>query len=68
MSAKHFLGGAALGAGLVYVLDSEPPKAAARYGARLGDIEGLEAANLSRGRTPADLGRFARAAASGGAP
>jgi uncharacterized membrane protein len=62
MSAKHFLGGAALGAGLVYVLNSGAPKAAARYGARLGDIEGLEAANLSRGRTPPDAGRLARAA------
>jgi uncharacterized membrane protein len=62
MSAKHFLGGAALGAGLVYVLDSRSPGAATRYGARLGDIEGLEAANLGRGRTPADVGGLARAA------
>jgi len=62
MSAKHFLGGAALGAGLVYVLDSGGPKAATRYGTRLGDIEGLEAANLSRSRTPMDVGGLARAA------
>ena len=61
MSAKHFLGGAALGAGLVYVLDSRGSKPAARYGARLGDIEGLEAANLSRSRTPPDVGGLARA-------
>jgi uncharacterized membrane protein len=62
MSAKHFLGGAAVGAGLVYILDSEGPPAAARYGTRLGDIEGLEAANLSRSRTRADVGGLARAA------
>ena len=62
MSAKHFLGGAALGAGLVYVLDSGGSKPATRYGARLGDIEGLEAANLGRSRTPADVGGLARAA------
>jgi uncharacterized membrane protein len=62
MSAKHFLGGAALGAGLVYFLDSEGSKAATRYGARLGDIEGLEAANVGRGRTPADVGGLARLA------
>jgi uncharacterized membrane protein len=62
MSAKHFLGGAAVGAGLVYVLDREGPTAAARYGTRLGDLEGLEAANLGRSRTPADVGGLARAA------
>jgi uncharacterized membrane protein len=61
MGAKHFLGGAALGAGLVYVLESGGSKAATRYGARLGDIEGLEAANLSGSRTPADVGGLARA-------
>lgn len=64
MSAKHFLGGAALGAGLVYVLDSGGSKAATRYGARLGDIEGLEAANLARSRAPADVGGLARAVGS----
>jgi uncharacterized membrane protein len=62
MSAKHFLGGAVLGAGLVYVLDSGGSKPAARYGARLGDIDGLEAANLGRSRAPADVGGLARAA------
>ena len=62
MSAKHFLGGAALGAGLIYVLDSRASKPATRYGARLGDIDGLEAANLSRTRAPADMGGLARAA------
>ena len=62
MSAKHFLGGAAVGAGLVYVLDSAGSKVTTRYGARLGDLEGLEAANLGRNRTPADLGGLARAA------
>jgi uncharacterized membrane protein len=62
MSAKHFLGGAALGAGLVYVLDSGGPKATARYGARLGDIEGLGAANLGRSRAAANTSGLARAA------
>jgi uncharacterized membrane protein len=62
MSAKHFLGGAAVGAGLVYVLDSRGSTATTRYGARLGDLEGLEAANLGRSRTPADVGALARAA------
>jgi uncharacterized membrane protein len=62
MSAKHFLGGAAVGAGLVYILDSGGSRAGARYGTRLGDIEGLEAANLSGSRTPTDVGGLARAA------
>ena len=62
MSAKHFLGGAAVGAGLVYVLDSGGRNATTRYGARVGDLEGLEAANLRRSRTPADVGALARAA------
>jgi uncharacterized membrane protein len=60
MSAKHFLGGAVVGAGLVYVLDSGGSKATTRYGARAGDLQGLEAANLGRSRTPADVGGLAR--------
>jgi uncharacterized membrane protein len=62
MSAKHFLGGAVVGAGLVYVLDSGGSKATTRYGARAGDLQGLEAANLGRSRTPADVGGLARIA------
>lgn len=76
MSARHFLGGAALGAGLVYFLDPEQggtrcarvrdriggAPGATRYGARLGDIEGLEAANLARTVWRADAGTLARAA------
>ena len=65
MSAKHFLGGAALGAGLVYFLDSGGPKAASgRFGARRDRT--APASAISRdwrppiwadGRTPADVGR-----------
>jgi uncharacterized membrane protein len=76
MSAKHFLGGAALGAGLVYFLDPEQgagrrarvrdrlggAPGATRYGARLGDLEGLEAANVARTVARADARTLARAA------
>jgi uncharacterized membrane protein len=62
MSAKHFLGGAVVGAGLVYVLESEGSKPTTRYGARAGDLQGLEAANLGRSRAPADMGGLARIA------
>lgn len=63
MGAKDFLGGVAVGAGLVYFLDPEHgARRRARmserfgsqavvpgsYGSRLGDIEGLDAANLRR--------------------
>jgi uncharacterized membrane protein len=61
MGAKDFLGGALAGAGLVYFLDPDKgaerrsrvrdrlgsrSTVSSRYGARLGDIDGLEAANL----------------------
>jgi uncharacterized membrane protein len=64
MGAKDFLGGALVGAGLVYFLDPAQggerrahlrarlgggPAAPMRYGSRLGDIDGLQAANLPRG-------------------
>lgn len=62
MSAKHFLGGAVVGAGLVYVLQPGGAKATTRYGARAGDLQGLEAANLGRSRTPATVGGLARIA------
>src|SRR5690349_21098690 len=75
MSTRHFLGGVAVGAGLVYFLDPDhgnqrrararaalaPPPG--RYGSRLGDIHGLEAANLGRG-APIDFSRVARVAGS----
>jgi uncharacterized membrane protein len=63
MGAKQFVGGAMVGAGLVYLFD--PDRGASRrarlgsrlglverpghYGMRLGDIDGLEAANLGPG-------------------
>ncbi|MEP6686756.1 MAG: SRPBCC family protein [Gemmatimonadales bacterium] len=75
MSARHFLSGAAVGAGLVYFFDPDQGTArrararlrgatpAVRYGARLGDLEGLEAANLAGGGARSNLGRLARIAA-----
>jgi len=63
MGAKQFVGGAVVGAGLVYLFDHERgasrrarlgsrlglTEAPGRYGMRLGDIDGLEAANLGPG-------------------
>jgi uncharacterized membrane protein len=77
MGARDFLGGALVGAGLVYFLDAErgPERRArirdrlgrssvpARYGSRLGDIDGLGAANLARGGLAgAGMERLARIA------
>jgi uncharacterized membrane protein len=57
MSSRGFVGGLALGAGLVYFLDLEDesrprrlPASLTRFGSRLGDIAGLEAATLHRGQ------------------
>ena len=72
MSARDFLGGAVLGAGLMYFLDPERGEQrrgrvreglAVRpggYGSRLGDIDGLEAANLRRAGASLDLDRLVR--------
>jgi uncharacterized membrane protein len=91
MGAKDFLSGAALGAALVYFLDSErgevrrarareglgelggrareesgEPVTVRRYGSRLGDIGGLEAANLPRrGQPPRSLAELLLALAGG---
>ena len=77
MGAKDFLGGVAVGAGLLYFLDPErgqdrrarvrqrfgvEPPIAWRYGSRLGDIGGLEAANLGRGLGETEAERLARLA------
>ncbi len=75
MGARVFFGGVAVGAGVVYLLDSDRGGArrerlrgaighagTARYGSRVGDIEGLEAANLDPGDRSLDLERLVRLA------
>lgn len=77
MGAKQFWGGVAAGAGLVYFLDPErgaarrgrlrerfgarpaPPR---RYGSRLGDIDGLEAASVGPDGDAGELPHLARLA------
>jgi len=74
MGAKQFVGGAIIGAGMVYYLDPDrgPERrsqftsslglvgGSGHYGMRLGDIGGLEGANLAR--RPSDTHRVARLA------
>jgi len=77
MGAKEFVGGAAVGAALVYFLDAEHglerrarlqtslgfgAPASPRYGSRLGDIEGLAAASLPPRRSVIDADRLIRVA------
>ncbi len=75
MGSRHFLGGVAVGAGLTYLLDPEhgaqrrarirlglDAVQAKRYGSRLGDIDGLEAANLDAWPGPHAIERLAELA------
>jgi uncharacterized membrane protein len=75
MGAKEFVGGVVVGAGLVYYLDAEHgaerrarlrvgrgagAAVSERYGSRLGDIDGLAAANLPHRRPGTDTDRILR--------
>lgn len=63
MGAKDFLAGAIVGAGMVYYLDGVRERGgSAHYGSRLGDIHGLEAANLRGGGSGRALERLAKIA------
>lgn len=75
MRARNLLGGVAAGAGLIYLIGAKSgdgalprwgegasPGRGGRFGSRLGDIDGLEAANLGSDSPKLDAARIARLA------